>query len=221
MELAAVLKARALAFLDIDELNKNGKLRFVDVIAPIVQRYDFKAYPTKLDEINSENGATFSSGRLGDIVVGELKVYPGLTYVETLSSTDDSQKVVEDLLNWGTSNLGFTTDKRTIRHWAYVSQLTFYSDIPLLQALSSPIEHLAQKTGQFVSQIFGEKLTYHPLNFVVGHDPAVRKNGIASFTIQPRLNVNFEQNKFFSEAPLPTNVHLQFLRELEEEAKKS
>jgi hypothetical protein len=112
-----------------------------------------------------------------------------------------------------------TVDERTIQHWAFVSQISFFSEVSLLRAMCSPLDKLAEKTGVAVSDIFGEKIAYHPLSCVVGHDPAARKNGIASFTIQQRANVLFQEKKFFSEAPLPTDVHLQFLREFEEDVK--
>ncbi len=98
--------------------------------------------------------------------------------------------------------------------------LRFYTDFPLLRSLSSPLDKLAQKTGDQVSEIFGEAIVYHPMNFIVGHDPRVRKHGIAGFTIQQRVNTKFDENKYFSEAPLPTAVHLKFLAELEEDVKK-
>ena len=218
MQLAAIVKARTLAFIDLDDLNRNGKVRFADAVGPIAQRYDFKAYPAKLEDFDvGDKGAIFSAGRLGEIVIAELKIYSGLVFVETLSSTEDSRKVILDLLDWGKAELGLTVDDKVIQHWAYVSQVTFFSEIPLLRALSPPLANLSTKISDFVSEIFAEPFAYHPLNYVVGHDPAARKNGIASFTIQQRANVQFSENKFFSEAPLPTEVHLRFLRELEEE----
>jgi hypothetical protein len=42
-----------------------------------------------------------------------------------------------------------------------------------------------------------------------------RKNGIASLIIEHRVNTPFEENKYFSEAPLPTKLHIKFLEEFE------
>lgn len=219
MQLAAITKARTLAFIDIDELNRQGRVRLADIVPAIVKRYDFMAYPTKFEDFDlNDKGVTFSSGRLGEVVIDLVKVYSGLIYVETPSSTEDSRKVILDMLEWGAKELGLTYKEGMIRHWAYVSQVTFFSDLPLLRAVSRPLEKLARKTSEEISKIFEEEITYHPINLVVGHDPALRKNGIASFTIQQRANVKFRDNKFFSEAPLPTETHLKFLAELEADA---
>lgn len=220
MQLAAIIKARTLAFIELDELNQKGKLRLADIVPAIVKRYEFLSYPTKIEDFDvDEKGVTFKSGRMDDIVIDELKVYSGLTYVETLSSTEDSRTVLLDLMEWGAKELGLTYTPGMIRRWAYVSDLSFFTDFPLLRTLSSPLDNLALKTGQHISEIFGEDIVYHPMNFVVGHDPRVRKNGIAPFSIGHRVNSKFEDNKYFSEAPLPTDVHLTFLSELEDEVK--
>jgi hypothetical protein len=42
-----------------------------------------------------------------------------------------------------------------------------------------------------------------------------RKYGIASFLITHRAEARFSENKYFSEAPLPTDMHIAFLEEYE------
>lgn len=218
MHFTAIIKARTLVFLDLDELNSNGKVRLVDVIPEIVKRYDFKSFPTKFEEVDiADKGASFKSGKIENIVIDELKIYSGLTYVETLSSTQDSALVLKDILSWGKENLGLTYSEDMLKHWAYVSQVSFTTDYPLLSRLSPPINNLAKKIGTKVSSIFDQDLNYEPLNLVIGHDPQIRKNPIAAFTISRRANTPFADNKYFSEAPLPTDAHIKFLQELETE----
>jgi hypothetical protein len=217
MRIAAIIKARAVALLDIDELNLNGTVRFADIVAPLVQKYGFLTYPTKPEEFDTEKGIKFSSGRSGDKVVELLSVYTGLITLETLSSTADSREVLEEVLRWGRDNLGLTYKDGMIRRWGYISQLVFYSDIPLLSLLSKPLQNLSRKTGEFVDSLFEEGLIYDVTRVNIGHDPLARKNGIAGITLEHRANVKFGDNKFFSEAPLPTDVHIKFLQELEEE----
>jgi hypothetical protein len=219
MNLAAILKARTLAFIDVNELNQRGRIRFSDLVPAIVERYSFQSFPTKWEDFDlSDKGVSFRSGRMGDVVIDELKIYSGLSYVESLSNTDDSRLVLIDLLEWGARDLGLTYTDGVIKHWAYISQISFTSEFPLLRSLSSPLDRIAHRTGKKVSEFFGEEISYYPMNFVAGHDPRVRKNGIAVFSVQQRAGVKFGENKFFSEAPLPTDVHLDFLREIESEA---
>jgi hypothetical protein len=215
MKVTAILKARAVALIYIDELNLSGRLRFADVVSPLVQKYGFLTYPTKPEDFDSEKGIKFGSGKSGDKVIDLLAFYTGLITLETLSSTTDSRDVLEDMLQWGAAKLGLTYAAGMVRRWGYISQISFNSDFPLLSTVSRPLQNLARKTGEAVSGFFGESLPYEIAKVNVGHDPVARQNSIAGVTIEHRANVPFAENRFFSEAPLPTHLHIKFLEELE------
>ena len=213
MQLAAVVKARTLAMFEIDELNLGGKLRLYDCIAPIVDKFEFLVFPSKLEDFDLEKGVKFQSGKLAEVVISELMIYSGAVYVETLSSTGDSKKVLLEILSWGKSKLGFTYREEMIRQWAYISQLVFSTDVPILEKMSTPVEKLAEKTSAFMEDLFG--LKYEPTTLTIGHDPVKRNHGIAGLNIQRRANAEFSKNKYYSEAPMPTSLHLKLLEEFE------
>jgi hypothetical protein len=219
-ETSSIAKARAVALIDIDELNLNGRVRMAEVAPALVQRYEFATYPNKTEDFDYEKGVKFGSGKIGETIIDLFTIYQGIITLETLSSTDDSKSALEEILTWGASEFGLTYKEGTIRHWGYISQISFDSDIPLLNAISSPLTSLAKKTGQFVDSLFGEGLDYEVTKVIVGHDPLRRKNGIAGVTIEHKINVKFDENRFFSEAPLPTKVHIKYLEEFEAEVKK-
>jgi hypothetical protein len=221
MKVTAILKARAVALIYIDELNLQGKLRFPDIVAPLVKEYGFLAYPTKLEDFDPEKGIKFGSGKSDDKVIDLLDFYSGIITLETLSATSDSRDILEGMLKWGAKNLGLTYTEGMVRHWAYISQISFSSDFPLLSSLSRPLQNLAQKTGDAVSGFFAETLPYEIKNVNVGHDPLIRSSVIAGLTIEHRANAAFGENLFFSEAPLPTDLHIKFLNELERDVLES
>jgi hypothetical protein len=221
MQVTAILKARAVALMFVDELNLSGKMRFADLVSPLIKQYGFLTYPLKPEDFDSAKGIKFGSGRSDDKVIDLLTFYPGLITLETLSSTTDSRDVLENMLQWGKEELGLTYHDGMVRHWAYISQISFNSDFPLLSHLSKPLHNLGLKTGQAVSAFFGENLPYEVAKVNVGHDPLSRSNAIAGVTIEHRSNTPFGENRFFSEAPLPTDLHIQFLKELEAEVLES
>jgi hypothetical protein len=96
----------------------------------------------------------------------------------------------------------------------------FYTDFPLLASFSPPLQRLAEKTSGVTEKLWGG-LKYQSMSINIGHDPTARKNGIASFIIQHRINSSFSENKYFSEAPLPTDLHIKFLEEFEADVLES
>jgi hypothetical protein len=215
MQIAAIMKARTLAFIELDELNKGGRIRLTEVIKPLVEQFDFQSFPTKLEDFDLEDkGVTFSSGRFGDIVIDTLQIYSGAIYVESLSSTNDSQKALLEILEWGKENLGLTYREGMIRRWAFISDILFYTDFPILKQMSGPLSRLADSTSEIMDGLWGG-LKYQPLSFNIGHDPTIRKHGIAGFSIQHRVNSHVGENKYFSEAPIPTDLHIKLLQEFE------
>jgi hypothetical protein len=221
MQLAAVSKARALAIIELDELNMGGKVRFSDCIAPLVQRYGFQKYPQKPEDFDwGDKGVRFESGKAGEITIDSLTVYSGAIFVDTFSSTKDSKEILTGMLEWAREELGLSYQDGMIRKWGYISDLLFYTDFPLLASFSSPLQKLAEKTSHVTEKLW-DGLKYQSMSINIGHDPTARKNGIASFIIQHRISSSFSENKYFSEAPLPTDLHIKFLEEFEADVLKS
>jgi hypothetical protein len=221
MKLASIVTARAVARIDIDEFNLKGTIRLSDIVPILVRQFDFLVFPSKPEDFDANKGIAFGSGKVGNKVVDVLKIFAHSITIECLSSTDDAKAALEEILSWCREELGLTYKDGMISRWGYISQITFYSDFPLLNAISAPLLNLARKTGKAVDDIFGEGLEYEVTKVNVGHDPLMRQNGIAGITIEHRANVKFGDNKFFSEAPLPTKLHIKFLEEFEVEILKA
>jgi len=221
MRLVAVTKARALAFLEIDELNMGGKVRLYDCVARIVERYQFLVFPQKIEDFDLEQkGIQFGSGKADGLVIDTLKIYNRALVLDTLSNTDDSKRIVLDMLEWGRESLGLTYSPDQITRWGHISDLVFSTDFPLLATFSSPLEKLAKKTSTITEQTFGG-LSYQAMSVTIGHDPTVRKNAIAGLLITHRADTKFDENRYFSEAPLPTDLHIQYLQEFEADVLES
>jgi hypothetical protein len=79
---------------------------------------------------------------------------------------------------------------------------------------------LANKTGAVLSEIWKDSVVYMPVLMAVGHDPLKRHTNIAPFSISRREATPYSENKYFSEAPLPTDLHIKFREELEADVLK-
>jgi len=212
MKLAAVLLARAVAFFEVADLTPHGGLFGPDLVREAVQKFEFQKAPTSLDDWNSDGGAQFLGGRSGKSTIDKLSIWDGGILLETRNSTSESQRLLTEIIEWASSKFGFEFRPEIIK-WAYVNSLTFYSDAPIL--FTAPLDKLAAKTSDELSKLLKEPIRYEPMAFLVGHDPLVRKYGRATFTLLRRTDAPFSDGKYFSEAPLPTDVHIRILEEYE------
>jgi hypothetical protein len=216
MKLSAVLLARVLGFVETFDLNPKGKSFFPDLVQEAVKRYRFQKFPQAIEDFDETKGVVFAEGRSGDDTIQKLTIFNSLLVLETRSNTDNSKKILEEMLAWGKEKFDLNYQPGMIKRFAYVSDVSFYSDVPLMKGIV-PLQRLAEKTGEALSSIWKESIKYEPLILTVGHDPTTRKNPIAQFTIQRRSEARLDENKYFSEAPLPTDVHLALLEQFEDE----
>jgi hypothetical protein len=214
MELAAVLSASAMAWVESNDLNPRGKVFYPDLVKAIVARYKFQKFPEKIDDFDESKGVTFTSGRLGDSVIEQVIIYTYGIVLTTRSSTQESERLLEDALQWGCTELGLVYKRSMIKRWQYSSQLTFYSKVPLMGAHSA-FQRLAESVTKSVTGATGENLKYELASFSISYDQLTRKHALGSFSIQRRDNTPFSENKYFSDAPLPTDLHIKLLEQFE------
>ena len=214
MELAAIHLARVMAFLEPIDLNPRGKVFYPDLVAALVARYNFKKFPQNLEDFDEAKGVTFAEGKLGSSVIEQLIIYSHGLLVDTRVSTSESKRLLEEAIRWASKELGLVD--KPIRRWQYASQLTFFSDVPLT-AVHPAFVRLAEKTAENVTRISGESVKYELSAFFVDHDPLSRRHPAGRFSIQRRDNTPFSENKYFSDAPLPTDVHLELLEQFEKD----
>lgn len=216
VRLSAIILARVLAYIETFDLVPKGTVFYPDLVRALVERYSFQKFPQSIDQFDEMKGVEFHEGKAKGVVIDRLIIFNSLLQLETRAGTDESKQILEDILLWATTKFKLNYKPGDIRHFAYVSSLTFYSDAPLLVP-TTPISNLADRTSRIVSEIWGEDIQYYGLNIGVGHDPLARKYGMASFYITRRAETRFSENKYFSEAPLPTADHLRLLEEYERE----
>jgi hypothetical protein len=211
---SAVILARVLAFIEYADLVSGAKASAVELVRKLTERYNFVKYPKSADELDLSKGVEFLEGAAGGYPIQKLAIWENLIVVETRVSTNISKAVVEEMLSWAGKEFGLNYPSTPIKRFAYISDVTFYSDAPILD-VNPAVRELAQKCSAALSDIWQESVNYEPFTVRVGHDPNTRKNPIASFVIERRKESRFSENKYFSEAPLPTDTHWELLEQFE------
>jgi hypothetical protein len=214
MKRSAVVLARCLAFVETYDLSPDGRVFFPDLVKALVSRYEFQKFPKDFSEFDETKGIDFLEGRLGSEVIWRLTIYNNGIMIDTRSNTSISKEIIEEALSWAKETFGLRYDPSMIKRFGYVSQLTFYSDV-ILDRLSPALRRLSQRVTSAVSEIHNEKIEYQTTQIWIQHDQLMRKSPLAGFYISPRVETLLSEHKYFSEAPLTTDLHWELLEEFE------
>jgi hypothetical protein len=216
MQLSAVLLARALGFVDINDLNPRGRSFFPYLVPLIVSRFNFQQYPMKPDEFDESKGVTFGMGHTGESTIDKITVWNNGIGVDVRSSTTDAKNILELTLSWLRDEGYLEFHPSMINRWGYLSQITFFADINLDQ-FNPALRNLAVAVGDSVAQEQGIKSPFGVSGINIDFDRSFAQSPIALFTLQRRAEVPFTRNKFYSEAPLPTETHIRVIQQLEKD----
>jgi hypothetical protein len=214
MQLSAVLLARVAFFVESVDLNPRGQAFYPAVIRGLVEHYQFQSFPQKLEDYDEQKGVTLAVGRSGDRTIDKVVIYSwGLT-IDTTSSTSDAEQLLDEALRWSAANLRLTYDRAMIKRKAYLSQVTFYSDAALLP-LNPLFDGIAKTVSDTVTSNLKLPYRFRPVGILLGADPEEQVIPVQRFSIERRERIAFSENKYFSSAPIPTELHLRLLDEYE------
>lgn len=214
MQLAAVPLARYYGLVQIEDLNLGGGVYYPELTAALVERYGFVKYPTSLDEFDEDKGIEFIGGKSGKQVIEKLVILSSGIYLDTQRDTGTSERLWFEMMEWAVQKFGLTFKREMVKRCAYVSNITFHSDAPMLSTIPL-FEQIGSITSSEVERNFGKRLDYKPAAISITFDQLSTKLGTAPFTVQRREGVPFEDNKYSSTAPLKTEVHLDLLERWE------
>jgi hypothetical protein len=214
MEITAVMLARIVAFVEVQELNPKGKAYYPDIVAALVKRFNFQVYPTKPEDFDESKGIQFADGKFSDGTLDRLQVFTHGLIVDTRVSTDVSAALLRDTLLWAKSELGLHYEERMIKRTGFGSQLTFESEMKMGR-LNPVIGRIGETISSKLSATMGQPIVYEPTGVLLNLDQSLSKLTPGVFSIERRAEVPFTQNKYFSNAPLSTQDHIDILKDFE------
>src|SRR5271166_4584308 len=154
MELASVVLAKAMAWVEPMDLNPKGAVFYPDLTKALVARYRFQKFPEKLEDFDGSKGVVFSAGRLGDVVIEQLGLYRYGIMLDTRISTQESKRLLLEAFEWGRKELGLAYKPDMVKRWQYASQVTFRSAVPMVNA-GSAIGNLVAGVAGSVADVMG------------------------------------------------------------------
>ena len=216
MKLLSVHLARSIWVFVLNDLNPRGQ-SISDLASEIASRYNFSTYPTKAPEdYDLQKGVVFQLGtfqnRRKQSVNVHLTAYNDGFVADTRSSTDDSDEFLKDIFDWLSKEYGFTPIQDIIRSKVYVSEVYVRIDSPL-NILNPKLEEFSKLLSSRVEG-YGENVTLETTGILFMRDPGkIGRPG--PFKLERQEGIPFEENRYYSLAPLKTEDHLELLKEFE------
>lgn len=200
VEVISIRRATVLFYVQLERTNPYRKAKDREITERLVERYGFLKFPKTYEEHNDrENGVLFADGAYNGVEISELRIFSNGFLIGTGESTDVAEKVFEDMVSvWQDAGLNLTPEMVAAR--SYISQLLVTSDIDLL-AVNAPLAAVIE--NWFPKQPAGIGYIGVFTNGNVDGPPPVRIERAASMPL--------EAMQFWSQAPLPTALHVSLL----------
>ena len=217
MRVLNVVAARSTWLFELADLNPKGKSLFPEIIDWLKDTYNFKEAPELAAKVDDSKGLPFKKGefqaREEVFVDVELTMFNDGLVANSSSSTEDTDKFLENVIASAVMEYNLTFDPSMVRRKLYMSELNVRLDQPLAN-LNPRLSQFARKISSMNTSAGGNPFEVGGLSFWTDSTYTVTKT--PPFMIERKLNAPFNENRFLTKAPLQTEQHIAVLRELEE-----
>lgn len=185
-----------------------------DVLASLVRRYKFIGFPSGLEELSAAS-KRLSMGSWAGSQIDELKVYNDGVIVDAPQNSDVIDAFIDDLYGFVRETFRYVvmSGAEEVRHYesAIVVKLA-----PSVTSGLSALHALSEDVSKYQAAYGLPGFEFEPTRLGVDVDASKHagKRPI-SFTLERRLGEPFEQDQWFSSAPLKSNDHIAVMRKLE------
>lgn len=216
MELLSVELGRSIQLAVADEVRSPAGPSLTETARLVTERYNF-AVPPDMAEAQ-KSGLVFKEGRLVSgnkmINIKELGIFNDGILVDTYH-TMDSDFVINDLIPWGQKTFG-TREPKTVISRKYVSNIVAALDPKVNDGLAA-FERIRRVTTSAMKSAYGLEPSIALSGASWGSDAPTSSATALSweFNFYRRLNRPYEENRFFFMAPVPTDIHLEWIKALE------
>jgi hypothetical protein len=145
------------------------------------------------------------------IALNAMTIYSDGIVIDTSSSTDDGDRFGQDLLESAAREFSLSYDSETVRRKLYLSELIVRSDISM-DALNAVLTRFASELSDAIDDDPRPRFRVAGLSFSTDpHNPAAHK----ILVLERQAGKSFDERRYYSQAPLQTDVHFGLLEDLE------
>jgi hypothetical protein len=211
MENISIALARIAVLIELHSLDPHGANTSPESAHILARRYGFAQIPKLAEEMDYQKGVSFKAGRFDNIAIDQLQIFHNGLIIDTRSSTDDSARILSDLKTFAKEVNGATIAPKRMH---FVSQIIFTSKLKL--AILNPLlQPIADRLSAQTSKTLNHPIQYEPIAFLLGPETSQLKIVPSQFSMERRADTPFNENTYFSAAPLQTTEHIALVEEVE------
>jgi hypothetical protein len=206
------IKARAIWFVDLQDLNPKGKSLYPEVVDALESKYEFDKVPESASDAKNgglefiQGGFEVSEDNWIDV---NLTVYNDGLVVDTRSSTRHCDAFLEDLLKFAVS-LGMQYSPELVRRKTYISEVAIHTN----RRLEVVNPKFREFSDRLASLLPGGGFQFEVTSLTFATDPQFQVRP-SPFQFERKIGVPFADNRYYSQAPIHTDDHETLLREFE------
>lgn len=212
MEITDIIRGSVVHFQAMDS---PPNLFITDVVDELRRRYRFLEVPSKADEIDPEKGLRFALGKFEEATIEHFEVYNDALVARGPVATDVLDRFLEEISKWAVDELGITITTPQPVARASVSTLEVSSSLDLLKWINK-LDAFREMLGSMVANQGFDFPPYEVASIAMHTD---KEKALplqpARFLLERRVGHPYEDNVFFSEAPVATADHKKLLDLLE------
>ena len=215
MRLSAILMSRVIALGGAGEADPFGQVFLPSLLTALVERYQFQKFPTALGQLDLSAGVVLEGGYAEECgTISKLTIFKDGWTMEARSQTSQTKAALLAIFQWLADAHNLTYNEHTIKRWLYVTSLFFYSDAdldllnPILLTICKTMEEYTVGTGR-------PRIPFKTSRIAVDFDRASLDFPQAPFVIERDKTMLFGEHRYFSESPMPSELHIALLEEVE------
>jgi hypothetical protein len=218
MKVISVDIARTTWLFPVTELNPTGR-SLTKAFLGLAEKYSFKKFPRHTGDFDPESkGLVFNEGDFktseGQDILVKLTVFTDGILADCWSSTKDSEAFLIDAMEWLKTEHGLSIPAdRGVKN-LYLSQLTVTTD-KKIASLNPKLQPFADLVSSKVGDRWGDNTGFQVGGISFWSNDPTKPSAPAQFRFEVKAGTTAAEKRYFSLAPLPTDVHLQLLDKLE------
>ena len=215
MKVLYVQAAKATWLFDTRLINPRG-LEIKSLFASIKDRYDFTKSPLHEHDRSDKGSFVFSDGFFANSDEKRsvsLTVFRDGVVAESASNTDHATAFLEDLREFAIE-IGYSMPQSSSITRGFTSDLVLESDAVLL-AINPKLLPLIQFVQSRLVSLDGKPREFEFSRISFSSEDLGKPFAPVPFTFERRLEQPFSANRYYSEAPLQTDEHIELLNMLE------